>query len=79
MEKRNPQQCTILLIIMFFLILTPSAYAYLDPGTGSFIFQMLIAGMVGAVFAIKIFWASIKSFIYSLFSKNKNKDDRNIA
>ncbi len=41
--------------------------AYLDPGTGAFIFQMLIAGIVGAGFAIKLFWHNIKNFFMKLF------------
>ncbi|MHC4525412.1 MAG: hypothetical protein ACYSU8_07745, partial [Planctomycetota bacterium] len=49
--------------------------AYLDPGTGSFIFQMLIAGFVGGLFALKLFWTQIKTFFSALFSKRKKEDD----
>ena len=49
--------------------------AYLDPGTGSFIFQMLIAGFVGGLFALKLFWAHIKTFFSTVFSKRKKEDD----
>ena len=34
--------------------------AYLDPGSGSFLIQLLIAGLVGAGFAIKMSWKKIK-------------------
>jgi hypothetical protein len=46
---------------------------YLDPGTGSYIFQVLIAGLVGAGFALKMFWVQIKAFMVTVFSK-KNTD-----
>ncbi|HDS84688.1 MAG TPA: hypothetical protein ENN97_05775 [Phycisphaerales bacterium] len=49
--------------------------AYLDPGTGSYIFQLLIAGLVGAGFAVKLFWGYIKAFVVSTFSRKKHKDD----
>ena len=49
--------------------------AYLDPGTGSFIFQMLIAGFVGGLFALKLFWARVKTFLGELFSKRKKEDE----
>jgi hypothetical protein len=75
MRSRNSQHGAILFLFLFLLILTPSAYAYLDPGTGSFIFQMLIAGLVGMSFALKLFWAQIKMFFMSLFSKNKKEND----
>ncbi len=43
--------------------------AYLDPGTGAMIIQALIAGIVGVGFAIKLFWANIKSFCLKLSGK----------
>lgn len=43
------------------LVLVTDASAYLDPGTGSFIFQTIIAMLVGASFAIKTYWQRIKS------------------
>lgn len=54
------------------LIITPkNAYAYLDPGTGSFILQLLIATLIGTFFSIKLFGKRIVSFIKGLFSKKK--------
>jgi hypothetical protein len=39
---------------------------YLDPGSGSFILQVLLAALLGGGFAIKAYWKKIKR----LFSKN---------
>jgi len=44
--------------------------AYLDPGTGSFILQMLIAFAVGASFFIKMYWRKVKNFFSRFFQKN---------
>ena len=38
-------------------------YFYLDPGSGSFIIQLLLATLIGSAFAIKIYWKKIKAFI----------------
>ena len=70
----------ILIIIFIFLflltdVLTQTAYAYLDPGTGSYIFQILIASFVGGLFAIKLFWRQIILFFKKLFSKNQKKSE----
>lgn len=54
-----------------FLIFAKSTYAYLDPGTGSYLFQVLIAGFVGGAFFIKSFWKNISNFVTSLFSKKE--------
>ena len=32
---------------------------YVDPGTGSYFLQMLLAGALGAGFAVKSFWTNI--------------------
>ncbi|MCK4396886.1 hypothetical protein KAW96_09895 [candidate division WOR-3 bacterium] len=58
-------------ISLFYLISPQKLYAYLDPGTGSFIFQLIIAALLGGLFAIKIFWKRIKTFLKNLFSKGK--------
>jgi len=34
---------------------------YLDPGTGSIILQVVIAGLLGAGVIVKMFWNKIKS------------------
>jgi hypothetical protein len=48
---------------------------YLDPGTGSIIIQAIIAGLFGALFAIKLFWGKIKNLFKNLFSK-RNKVEK---
>ena len=41
--------------------------AYLDPGSGSFIIQMLLAGLLGLGVGIRIYWKKIVAF----FNKKK--------
>ncbi len=61
----------IIAIIMglFVLLQPPEAAAYIDPGTGSYIFQVLIAAVLGGLVSIKLFWRRIMAFIHSIFSK----------
>ena len=51
------------------LICLQDAFAYLDPGTGSYVFQVLVAAFIGGLFTIKIFWQKIKNFFSNHFSK----------
>jgi hypothetical protein len=37
--------------------------AYLDPGTGSFLLQVLAGGMFGGIFLIKRFWGQLKTIV----------------
>lgn len=44
---------------------------YLDPGSGSFLIQLLIAGIAGLMIAVGSQWRKIKR----LFNKNKIQND----
>ena len=46
------------------------AHAYVDPGSGSFITQMIVAAVLGASVTIKIYWRKIKGF----FQRSSDKD-----
>jgi len=52
------------------LLLATDAHAYLDPGTGSFLLQLLIGGALGSLFVFKRFWRQIIAF----FSRFRTKD-----
>lgn len=58
--------CSVATILLLF---PRDACAYVDPGTGSMIFQLIAAGLFMASLAIKIFWGKIKAFFSALFSK----------
>lgn len=61
---------TILIVLTLVFFLFPArAHAYLDPGTGSYVLQLALAALVGALFAVRLFWGRIKSFFKKLFSK----------
>ena len=55
----------LLLAATLSLALTGRAHAYLDPGTGSILLQMLIGGVVGGFFVLKMQWARVKSWLSS--------------
>ena len=46
-------------------------YAYLDPGSGSYILQVLLGTLLGASYLVKVYWGKIKSF-FSGESSNKS-------
>lgn len=51
------------------LIVQPSANAYLDPGTGSYILQIIVAGILSSLYFIKLYWIRINAYFYHIFSK----------
>jgi len=54
-------------VFLLILVISPTpAYAYLDPGTGSLIVQMIIAGVATCLFVIRTKWAQIKAMVISM-------------
>ena len=60
-------------IIAFFFIVT-NAYAYLDPGTGSFILQAIIGFLAALSAGFLYYWTKVKNFFLKLFKKNNNDE-----
>ena len=56
-------------LFLFHIVLPSTVYAYLDPGTGSYILQVAIAGVLGGLYALKLFWKNIKTFFNNIFSR----------
>ena len=63
-----------LVLIMALFFFPAQAHAYLDPGTGSYFIQIALAALVGALFAVRLFWGRIRAFFRRLFSKAEEEE-----
>jgi len=54
---------------IFLYLQSKKAYAYVDPGTGSFLLQLLIASLLGAAFTLKKYF---KRFFRKFSNKTPN-------
>ena len=61
-------------LIILFLFSTFWCYGYIDPGTGSYVIQILIAAFVGISVGLRVFWKNIKEFFRKLFKKEKKEE-----
>jgi len=68
---------TLILLLAFFTINPPEVHAYLDPGTGSYIFQILIASIIGAVAMLKPKTSIITTLIKKIFKKKTRSLTKN--
>ncbi len=57
-----------ILAVLFAALMPNAVHAYLDPGTGSQLFQVILAVFVGGVFSLKVFWHRIVDYFRSLGS-----------
>ena len=64
---------TVLISSIIFLSLSKSAYAYLNPGTGSVILQFLIAALAAGASAVTIFWRRVKEFFLKTILRRETK------
>lgn len=48
------------LLAILLLMTAPSAFAYLDPGTGSMLLQVILGGIAAVGVALKLFWHKIR-------------------
>lgn len=63
----------LMICLFFFIFFCNSAYAYLDPGTGSMILQLLLGGVAGLAIIAKLFWHKvIEIFKPGTTENNKN-------
>ena len=67
--------CVTCFFLLFMLVFTQPAYGYLDPGTGSFMIQILIGTAMGSLLAIKMFWRQIRQFMSRLFGRKRAEDE----
>ncbi len=72
----NNQYHFVLAMVFILFAIPVSAYAYIDPGTGSYLVQILIAGLVGSALTIKIFFARIKSIFTRKGSNSSQADSK---
>lgn len=54
---------SLFLSMLFVVISTSSAHAYLDAGTGSMILQLLLGGVAGLAIAGKLYWHKLLTFL----------------
>lgn len=62
---------------MFFSHISLSPAFYLDPGSGSILFQMIVAAILGAGILIRSQWSRIKRWfgVRSEVDENENNED----
>ena len=62
------------LVLAVVLSFDAPAYAYLDPGTGSMILQVLLGGVAGMLVIGKLYWHRLKEILGIRSSKDTDLD-----
>ena len=70
-RHRNHLIRSVLFSFLLLIASTHTAHAYVDPGTGSYVIQLVIAALAGIAFAIKIYWGRIKGLFSGASSEEQ--------
>jgi|SRR5208283_1935190 len=71
----DKSKLVVFLCIASSLALTTEAHAYLDPGIGTYTFQILIAGVMTAVFTLSRWRGSLLEFFSKRFANSDEKSE----
>ena len=62
-------------VFFFILVATPRpALAYLDPGSGSMLLQLLLGGIAGIAVLLRIFWDKLQTNLSRLLLRKPRRD-----
>ena len=56
---------------VWILILPGTAWAYIDPGTGSYLFQLVIAGGLAALYTLRRYWQNVKTMLAGVLGRKR--------
>ncbi|OGG04345.1 hypothetical protein A2W14_07085 [Candidatus Gottesmanbacteria bacterium RBG_16_37_8] len=76
MTKKVPLWSLILAGLFFLLIFPKKVYAYIDPGTGSFLFQIIAATLLTLLISARKVVSFFHTLYQKLFSRRKNSNDK---
>lgn len=62
-------------LVSICLLMPRLALAYVDPGTGSFVIQGIMAAVVGVAVAVKMFWHRIKKALGMKVDRDESEGD----
>ena len=69
-----------ILIVLFLSLIAPSAaYAYLDPGSGSMLLQLVLGGLAGLAVIAKLYWHRLLGLFGMNAQQEENDSETNSA
>ncbi len=64
-----------LIVLLLLMLISAPAFAYIDPGTGSFLVQGIIAAVIGIGVTGKLYWSKIKAMLTGKAIEEDDDDD----
>ena len=58
------------IVLLLLMVTERPAEAYIDPGTASYVFQMIAGAVLGGVFLLRTYWNRIVTAVRSMVSRD---------
>ena len=58
------------IVLLLLVISERPAEAYIDPGTASYVFQVIAGAVLGGVFLLRTYWNRVMTTVRSLVSRD---------
>lgn len=75
MKHRRIVRNAVVWAALLLVVCAERAHAYIDPGSGSYVLQLLVAGLLGAGVAVRIYWKRIRSSIRRVLPGRRGEVD----
>lgn len=77
-RPRNTRQLAVLTLIpvLSLLLFANEAQAYLDPGTGSLILQLIAGAFLAALMTVKLSWFRMTGFVARIFRMEDEESEQ---
>ena len=72
---RSLDAVVIATMFLFVSSLSGELHAYLDPGTGSMVVQVILGGLVGGLALVKVYWKRLKALVL----RRRHADENSFA
>ena len=71
---KNSLRVFVIFVLLFCcnMTLCSDAMAYIDLGSGSYLFQIIIASLLSILFTLKIYWKKLIAMVKNLFSRKSD-------
>jgi hypothetical protein len=68
--RKAPVLPLLSMVLLLLVVSERPAHAYIDPGTASYLFQLIAGAVLGVVFVMRTYWNRIVTSVRSLVSRD---------
>ncbi len=68
--RKAPVLPLLSMVLLLLIVSERPAHAYIDPGTASYLFQLIAGAVLGVVFVMRTYWNRIVTSVRSLVSRD---------